>query len=179
MIVYDHSTNHSQPRCTWAMYSAQLVGKTVPKLCTCRRQACLLALAASSLLTQPSPARSALPPEPKVGDCPECIGEVNGGLNACEFQSLSCVSTQNDDEDHFLPPWIYDGSTSKALQRLVDIATGVQLTHENGLEHALQQSNPQIYAPTPCAHIRHIALDHDKAAERIILSCQAAHHNAC
>ena len=54
------------------------------------------------------------------------MGEVNGGLNACEFQSLSCVSTQNDDEDHFLPPWIYDGSTSKALQRLVDVATGLQ-----------------------------------------------------
>ena len=33
------------------------------------------------------------------------LGEINGVLNACPLNSLSCVSTQNDDQDHFIPPW--------------------------------------------------------------------------
>ena len=33
------------------------------------------------------------------------LGEINGVLNACPLNSLSCASTQNDDEAHFIPPW--------------------------------------------------------------------------
>ena len=33
------------------------------------------------------------------------LGEINGVLNACPLNSLSCASTQNDDQDHFIPPW--------------------------------------------------------------------------
>ena len=33
------------------------------------------------------------------------LGEINGVLNACPLSSLSCASTQNDDEAHFIPPW--------------------------------------------------------------------------
>ena len=33
------------------------------------------------------------------------LGEINGVLNACPLSSLSCASTQNDDQDHFIPPW--------------------------------------------------------------------------
>ena len=33
------------------------------------------------------------------------LGEINGVLNACPLNSLSCASTQNDDEAHFIAPW--------------------------------------------------------------------------
>lgn len=53
--------------------------------------------------------------------------QVNSGLNICELSSTSCVSTQNDEEDHFLPPWIYEGGLRDAVQRLKDVATGRSL----------------------------------------------------
>ncbi len=52
------------------------------------------------------------------------LGEINGVLNACPLNSLSCASTQNDDQDHFIPPWQYDGDLQSAKQRLLQIATG-------------------------------------------------------
>jgi len=36
-------------------------------------------------------------------------GEVNDTLNACNLASTSCVSTLNDDEAHFLAPFMYEG----------------------------------------------------------------------
>lgn len=65
-----------------------------------------------------------LPPPPPTGNCPECIGEVNSTLNACAFDAPSCVSTLNDDEEHFAVPWQYDTDTAMAAQRLIDVATG-------------------------------------------------------
>ncbi|CAK0783266.1 hypothetical protein CVIRNUC_006465 [Coccomyxa viridis] len=52
------------------------------------------------------------------------LGEINGVLNACPLSSLSCASTQNDDQDHFIPPWQYDGDLQSARDRLLKIATG-------------------------------------------------------
>ncbi|KAK9792470.1 hypothetical protein WJX73_000761 [Symbiochloris irregularis] len=68
-----------------------------------------------------------LPAEPRVGACIDCIGEVNGDLNACEFNSASCISTQNDDEAHFVAPWTYDSSKKDAVSHLIDVATGETL----------------------------------------------------
>ena len=55
------------------------------------------------------------------------VGEQFNNLNACALASASCVSTQNDDEKHFIPPWQYDGPQATAIARLVAIATGVRL----------------------------------------------------
>lgn len=65
-----------------------------------------------------------IPPEPPIGDCTDCMGEVNGTLNACPLDSESCISTLNDDELHFAAPWSYDESFNDAVDRLVSIATG-------------------------------------------------------
>ena len=43
---------------------------------------------------------------PQLGDCPECIGEFNSTLNACSLDSISCVSTLNDEEQHFVAPCV-------------------------------------------------------------------------
>jgi hypothetical protein len=58
------------------------------------------------------------------GSCFECIGEVKGTLNTCDLDAPSCVSSQNDDESHFVAPWMYDGSPSEAADLLVSVATG-------------------------------------------------------
>lgn len=63
-------------------------------------------------------------PCPKVGSCADCIGEVETTLNVCPESAASCVSTQNDDEAHFLPPWSYDGTRDAAVDRLIRVATG-------------------------------------------------------
>ena len=65
-----------------------------------------------------------LPMAPPAGDCPECIGEINNSLNACEYSAASCVSSQNDDEKHFVLPWQYEGNQASAISNLLDIATG-------------------------------------------------------
>lgn len=85
-----------------------------------------------TLLAVAGKARAAdIPPPPKVGDCPECIGEVNDTLNSCTLSSTSCVSTLNDDRDHFVVPWEYEGSREAAVDRLIAVATGGQ--YEAGL----------------------------------------------
>ena len=42
----------------------------------------------------------------------------------CPEESASCVSTQNDDEAHFLPPWSYDSGRAAAVDQLIGAATG-------------------------------------------------------
>jgi len=59
-----------------------------------------------------------------LGDCPDCLGEVNGTLNACSMDKESCVSTLNDDEAHFAAPWEFNDTTEDAVQKLIDVATG-------------------------------------------------------
>jgi len=61
---------------------------------------------------------------PQVGDCPDCIGVLNGLLNSCPPETVSCASSQNDDEAHFIKPWICEGSRSEAMDKLIYIATG-------------------------------------------------------
>ena len=60
----------------------------------------------------------------QVGSCIDCVGEVGGTLNVCPLDTLSCSSTQNDDEQHFVAPWMYDCSREEAIEQLVSVATG-------------------------------------------------------
>jgi uncharacterized protein (DUF1499 family) len=62
---------------------------------------------------------------PCVGDGTDCIGEVDGTLNTCALDAVSCVSSNSDDEQHFLGPWAYDGSREEAVAQLIRIATGL------------------------------------------------------
>jgi len=61
---------------------------------------------------------------PQVGNCIDCIGEINGALNICKLQDQSCVSSFNEDEDHFIAPFEFDLPIADGIQRLVQIATG-------------------------------------------------------
>ncbi|KAI3434790.1 hypothetical protein D9Q98_002848 [Chlorella vulgaris] len=67
-----------------------------------------------------------IPDAPVVGDCPECIGEVNETLNACPLDAPSCISTLSDDEEHFAAPWQFDGTREEAIEQLISIATGAR-----------------------------------------------------
>ncbi|KAK9809270.1 hypothetical protein WJX72_012458 [[Myrmecia] bisecta] len=80
--------------------------------------AAVLALAAQQ------PALAVEAAGPQVGSCTDCIGEVEGTLNACALNAQSCISTQNDDELHFVAPWQYDEDREKAISHLIDVATG-------------------------------------------------------
>eukprot|EP00208_Stichococcus_sp_RCC1054_P006789 CAMPEP_0206142630 /NCGR_PEP_ID=MMETSP1473-20131121/17675_1 /ASSEMBLY_ACC=CAM_ASM_001109 /TAXON_ID=1461547 /ORGANISM="Stichococcus sp, Strain RCC1054" /LENGTH=319 /DNA_ID=CAMNT_0053537703 /DNA_START=96 /DNA_END=1055 /DNA_ORIENTATION=+ len=92
------------------------------------RRAVLLssaAVVAAQYLKSPGSAAAVpIPPAPAVGNCPDCVGEVESTLNSCGEASPSCVSTSNDDEAHFLAPWSYDGSREKAIEHLITISTG-------------------------------------------------------
>jgi uncharacterized protein (DUF1499 family) len=57
----------------------------------------------------------------QVGNCTDCVGEVDGTLNTCELSSDSCISTQNDDARHFVAPWMYDGPREEAVELLVQV----------------------------------------------------------
>ncbi|KAG7673061.1 hypothetical protein Ndes2526B_g05369 [Nannochloris sp. 'desiccata'] len=86
-----------------------------------------IALVPASFTLAPLAANAVpVPSPPTSGDCPDCIGEINNTLNACNLQSQSCISTLNDDEVHFAPPWQFDGPQADAINRLIEIATGGQ-----------------------------------------------------
>uniref|UniRef100_A0A7S2ZDZ8 DUF1499 domain-containing protein n=1 Tax=Rhodosorus marinus TaxID=101924 RepID=A0A7S2ZDZ8_9RHOD len=55
---------------------------------------------------------------PIDGNCPECLGVVDGLLADCPENSFSCVSSQDDAPRHFQEPWEYDGTSSSAQIRL-------------------------------------------------------------
>lgn len=62
-----------------------------------RRHAHWLLLGVVGVGLGPAPAQGSqdgISPPPPVGDCPDCIGDVNGTLNACQLSSSSCVSIQ-------------------------------------------------------------------------------------
>jgi uncharacterized protein (DUF1499 family) len=84
-----------------------------------------IALVPASLAFAPMAAVAVgVPSQPQRGDCPDCIGEINNTLNACNLESQSCISTLNDDEVHFAPPWQFDGSQDAAVNQLIEVATG-------------------------------------------------------
>eukprot|EP00887_Chlorella_sp_A99_P001120 scaffold14.g1120.t1 len=91
------------------------------------RRELLSAAAAAMLALAQRQAQAAqvapVPAPPPVGDCFECIGEVNNTLNACPLAADSCISTFNDDA-HFAAPWQYDGERDAAIAQLVSIASG-------------------------------------------------------
>ena len=64
--------------------------------------------------------------EPTVGDCPECVGVINELLNSCPPETEACVSSQDDNEEHFIAPFAYPGDRTSAMRRLVAVATGVE-----------------------------------------------------
>uniref|UniRef100_A0A061RVU9 Uncharacterized protein n=1 Tax=Tetraselmis sp. GSL018 TaxID=582737 RepID=A0A061RVU9_9CHLO len=82
-----------------------------------------IAFAGGNLLS-PIEVKAQLVPEPQIGDCIDCLGEVKGTLNTCSLSAPSCVSSQNDDEAHFVAPWMYDLPQDKALEQLIVVATG-------------------------------------------------------
>lgn len=55
--------------------------------------------------------------------------QVETTLNVCNEDAISCVSTSNDDEAHFLPPWSFDGTREAAIDHLVSIATGAIISY--------------------------------------------------
>ena len=89
---------------------------------TCRQH--FAAVLAPLFVSCASCAAADLPASPPVGTCTDCIGEVNGTLNACTLSSASCVSSQNEDEDHFMAPWQYSNTIEAAINDLVAVATG-------------------------------------------------------
>ncbi|KAL4446811.1 hypothetical protein ABPG77_008055 [Micractinium sp. CCAP 211/92] len=87
----------------------------------------MLSAAAAALLAAAVPrgvAAAPIPPPPAVGDCTDCIGEVNETLNACPLDAPSCISTLNDDELHFAAPWQFDGDQQAAIEQLLAVACG-------------------------------------------------------
>jgi hypothetical protein len=59
------------------------------------------------------------------GSCIDCIGVENDTLNACSLNVESCVSTYNDDEVHFVPPWEWTSPNKQsAIDQLLSVATG-------------------------------------------------------
>ena len=56
------------------------------------------------------------------------VVQVESTLNVCSEGASSCVSTSNDDEAHFLPPWSYDGPRETAIAHLISISTGAANT---------------------------------------------------
>jgi hypothetical protein len=108
-----------------------------------------LALAGAALaLVPPARARDAGPPE---GDCPECVGVLNDLLNSCPDTSEACVSSQNDDEAHFVAPWAYPGNRSDAMRRLVAVAVGEEAGRVPGARVETRQQPDAEAAPGPAA----------------------------
>ncbi|KAK9862171.1 hypothetical protein WJX84_010014 [Apatococcus fuscideae] len=91
-----------------------------------RREALGLLAGASLAWTQSADAAKPAappPPAPPTGACSDCVGEIDSTLNACNLQSPSCVSSQNEDESHFEAPWQYEGSQKAAVKRLIKAVT--------------------------------------------------------
>ena len=85
----------------------------------------VLRAAAACVALRARHAAAALLPAPAVGDCTDCIGALDGALNACPLAAVSCVSAYSDDEAHFVAPWIVpDGPRDVALAELVRVACG-------------------------------------------------------
>ncbi|KAK9836928.1 hypothetical protein WJX81_000307 [Elliptochloris bilobata] len=93
-----------------------------------------MALATCLSWVPASEAEQALLAQPDEGNCVNCVGEVNDTLNSCAFDAASCISTSNDDREHFTAPWIYDGEPAEAVDQLVAVATGG--SYESGLINA-------------------------------------------
>ena len=78
------------------------------------------------------------------------LAQVNGGLNICELSSRSCISSQNDEEDHWAPPWIFESSVSEAVQRLKAVATGMP-KHQGPHAYARVSSGQMWHPHDVCA----------------------------
>ncbi|MEW5301405.1 MAG: hypothetical protein WDW38_009619 [Sanguina aurantia] len=51
--------------------------------------------------------------EPEIGNCPTCLGAVDGTLGSCSDQP-HCLSSYDDRPPHFVAPWQYDTGTQEA-----------------------------------------------------------------
>ena len=84
---------------------------------------------------------------------------MDSTLNVCAEDSRSCISTYNEDQDHFVAPWMYvsfdravdvrigveEDATDKAISELIKVATTGSYRKEAGLASqviALEAPNP-------------------------------------
>ena len=111
----------------------------------------MLAATASALTALTvSAAAAELPPAPPVGACTDCIGEVDSTLNVCALDRQSCVSTQNEDEDHFVAPWQYSLTANRAaaIRQLISVATGMKMCGQFGTERTASALGPNLDVPS-------------------------------
>jgi len=112
-----------RPRCRWRCDATRRTQHDVTSPALSR--GALLRLAAASLALRARAAVASLLPAPPVGDCTDCIGALDGALNACPLSSVSCVSAYSDDEAHFAGPWLVpDGPRQAAIAELIRIVFG-------------------------------------------------------
>eukprot|EP00877_Chromochloris_zofingiensis_P007600 jgi/Chrzof1/3093/Cz12g11140.t1 len=62
--------------------------------------------------------------QPQAGNCPTCIGAVDGTLGSCSGIA-TCSSTYDDRPQHFVAPWAFDGSHDKAVQQLTAVVSNL------------------------------------------------------
>ncbi|GAX74952.1 hypothetical protein CEUSTIGMA_g2398.t1 [Chlamydomonas eustigma] len=81
--------------------------------------------------------------QPERGNCPTCIGAVDGTLGSCS-QITSCLSSYDDDPSHFIPPWEYqERSVEDAMKKLK------QAVLQTGAVHMEQEGGRYLYAVFP------------------------------
>lgn len=102
----------------------------------------------------------------QVGDCVECVGEVHGSLNTCSLASVSCISVQNDDAQHFMAPWTYEKSREAAITQLLDVATGGQDESGNRI-HMISNSEMNVSSVRVPFVMK--CMFHDKGEDQSIL----------
>ena len=122
---HDHHHHHYHTKLVVHASRPQVAeSESTPQRALSRRDQLALFLFASVPISTAATATVAAAQEPQIGDCTDCLGEVNSSLNTCTLSSQSCISTLNDDEAHFAAPWQYDGLTADAVNRLIEVATG-------------------------------------------------------
>jgi uncharacterized protein (DUF1499 family) len=62
------------------------------------------------------------------GNRPKNPGVTDGKLAPCP-RSPNCVSTQSDDEQHYIAPIIYDGKLDRARDKLIAVIQSMKRSH--------------------------------------------------
>ncbi|GFR48772.1 hypothetical protein Agub_g10593 [Astrephomene gubernaculifera] len=95
--------------CFGSLWMRRATPKRLLQVSVSRRELLLAALAPSLLQET----------EPNFGNCPTCVGVIDGTLGSCGGLR-SCLSSFDDRPGHFVAPWMYDNSTrTEALGLLI------------------------------------------------------------